>query len=86
MSNDSIHFCKECHNITSIHTDEDDKLIYSCKTCGTTENFKETDNCIYTLNFEDFDSSLYINESGSPALIKDPADFDSIYIVMPMKG
>ena len=24
--------------------------------------------------------------SGSPALIKDPADFDSIYVVMPMKG
>ena len=29
---------------------------------------------------------IYLNESGSPALIKDPADFDSIYIVMPMKG
>ena len=29
---------------------------------------------------------IYLNESGSPALIKDPADFDSIYIIMPMKG
>jgi len=29
---------------------------------------------------------LYLNDSGSPALIKDPADFDSIFVVMPMKG
>uniref|UniRef100_A0A6C0BVA2 DNA-directed RNA polymerase M/15kDa subunit domain-containing protein n=1 Tax=viral metagenome TaxID=1070528 RepID=A0A6C0BVA2_9ZZZZ len=63
MSNDGIHFCKECHNITSIYIDEDEKLMYSCKTCGTTENFENTDNCIYTLNFGEFDSSLYINEN-----------------------
>ena len=29
---------------------------------------------------------IYFNETGSPALIKDPGDFDSIYVVMPMKG
>ena len=29
---------------------------------------------------------IYLKESGSPALIKDPSDFDSIYVVMPMKG
>ena len=29
---------------------------------------------------------IYLNESGSPALIKDPGDFDSIFVVMPMKG
>ena len=29
---------------------------------------------------------LYWHETGSPALIKDPSDFDSIYVVMPMKG
>ena len=29
---------------------------------------------------------LFLNDTGSPALIKDPADFDSIYVVMPMKG
>ncbi len=29
---------------------------------------------------------IYFNDSGSPALIKDPSDFDSIYVVMPMKG
>tara|TARA_B100000575_G_scaffold280628_1_gene270337 strand:- start:240 stop:1352 length:1113 start_codon:yes stop_codon:yes gene_type:complete len=29
---------------------------------------------------------LYFNDTGSPALIKDPGDFDSIFVVMPMKG
>ena len=29
---------------------------------------------------------LFFNDSGSPALIKDPSDFDSIFVVMPMKG
>tara|TARA_Y100000591_G_scaffold331851_1_gene367071 strand:+ start:562 stop:1674 length:1113 start_codon:yes stop_codon:yes gene_type:complete len=29
---------------------------------------------------------IFLKESGSPALIKDPSDFDSIYVVMPMKG
>jgi len=29
---------------------------------------------------------MFFKDTGSPALIKDPADFDSIYVVMPMKG
>ena len=29
---------------------------------------------------------LYFNDTGSPALIRDPSDFDSIFVVMPMKG
>ena len=29
---------------------------------------------------------LFLNDTGSPALIKDPSDFDSIFVVMPMKG
>ncbi len=29
---------------------------------------------------------MFFNETGSPALIKDPSDFDSIFVVMPMKG
>ena len=29
---------------------------------------------------------LFFNDMGSPVLIKDPSDFDSIYVVMPMKG
>ena len=29
---------------------------------------------------------IFLNDTGSPALIKDPSDFDSIYVVMPMKG
>ena len=29
---------------------------------------------------------IYLNDTASPALIKDPGDFDSIYVIMPMKG
>ena len=29
---------------------------------------------------------ILLNDTGSPALIKDPGDFDSIFVVMPMKG
>jgi DNA polymerase-3 subunit beta len=29
---------------------------------------------------------LFFNDTGSPVLIKDPGDFDSIFVVMPMKG
>ncbi len=29
---------------------------------------------------------VFFNDSGSPALIKDPGDFDSIFVIMPMKG
>ena len=29
---------------------------------------------------------ISFNDTGSPALIKDPGDFDSIFVVMPMKG
>ena len=29
---------------------------------------------------------IFFNDTGSPALIKDPADFDSIFVIMPMKG
>jgi DNA polymerase sliding clamp subunit (PCNA homolog) len=29
---------------------------------------------------------LFFNDTGSPVLIKDSGDFDSIFVVMPMKG
>ena len=29
---------------------------------------------------------IFFSDTGSPALIKDPGDFDSIFVVMPMKG
>ena len=29
---------------------------------------------------------IFLKDTGSPALIRDPADFDSLYVVMPMKG
>ena len=32
------------------------------------------------------EGEIFFNDTGSPALIKDPGDFDSIFVVMPMKG
>jgi len=29
---------------------------------------------------------FYLNETASPALIKDPVDKDSIFVIMPMKA
>jgi len=29
---------------------------------------------------------FYLKDTGSPALIRDPSDYDSLYVVMPMKG
>jgi DNA polymerase-3 subunit beta len=29
---------------------------------------------------------IYLKDTGSPALIRDPSDYDSLYVVMPMKG
>ncbi len=29
---------------------------------------------------------MYFNDTGSPVLIKDPGDFNSIFVIMPMKG
>jgi len=29
---------------------------------------------------------IFFNDTGSPALIRDPGDFDSIFVIMPMKG
>ena len=62
MDQQSIHFCSQCNNITNIYLDEDDKLIYTCKTCGNKEDFTG-DNCIYTHNFEKFDMSIVINQN-----------------------
>ena len=37
-------------------------------------------------NMDGENIEIFLKESGSPALVKDPADFDSIYVIMPMKG
>ena len=29
MDKESIHFCRQCHNMTFIHLNEDDKLIHA---------------------------------------------------------
>ena len=62
MDKQSIHFCSQCNNISNIYLNEQEELIYSCKICSNSEEFKG-DNCIYTYNFEEFDSSIVINQN-----------------------
>ena len=33
-----------------------------------------------------FKIEIFLNDTSSPALVKDPSDFDSIFVVMPMKA
>ena len=63
MDKEGIHFCKECHNLTFLHLNEEDKLIHACKICGKTELFNETNNCIHTSTFQNYDISLTINQN-----------------------
>ena len=58
---ESIHFCKECHNMTYIHLNEEDELIHACKICATIEKFQETIHCIHSSEYEEFDVSSIIN-------------------------
>ena len=41
---------------------------------------------VLVIDIEIHKIEIYFKDIGSPALIKDPSDFDSIYVVMPMKG
>ena len=63
MEAESIHFCKECHNMTYIHLNEEDELIHVCKICSTTEDFVGTTRCIHSTEYEDFDVSSIINSN-----------------------
>ena len=64
MNSEEIHFCDNCHNLTFLHLDPEDKQLYhSCKVCSTTQPFKGKDNCIYSNNFGGYDKSLYINSN-----------------------
>lgn len=63
MEAGSIHFCKECHNMTYIHLNEEDELIHACKICSTTEKFQETIHCIHSTEYTDFDISSIINSN-----------------------
>ena len=44
------------------------------------------DGIILSAAFSRNNIEMFLNDSGSPALIKDPGDFNSIFVVMPMKG
>ena len=76
MSLTDIHFCSECYNLTFLHTNEDHKLIYFCKSCEKTEDY-EGDGCIYSQSFcpldksEIINSNKYINHDITLPFIKD---------------
>ncbi len=63
METDSIHFCKECHNMTYLHLNEEDELIHVCKVCSSTDKFKGKSNCIHSIEYTDFDVSSIINSN-----------------------
>ena len=48
--------------------------------------FRGSDGILRSIPLDGENIEMYFNDTGSPALIKDPGDFDSIYVVMPMKG
>ena len=58
-----IHFCKECFNLTYLHTDEDNNLIHLCKNCDKFEEFTGKSNCIYSVEFNELDVSHIINSN-----------------------
>jgi DNA-directed RNA polymerase subunit M/transcription elongation factor TFIIS len=63
MNNSEIHFCGECHNMTYLYTNEEDKLIHYCKSCTKSEPFSSENNCIYSIDFKKYDNSESINHN-----------------------
>jgi|TARA_B110000208_G_C11659050_1_gene390917 DNA-directed RNA polymerase subunit M/transcription elongation factor TFIIS len=63
MNNSEIHFCKECQNMTYLYLDEEQNLIHHCKACQQSEPFTGKDNCIYSVEFREYDNSEYINNN-----------------------
>jgi len=59
-----IHFCAECHNLTSTHIRDSDKsLIHHCKACDNSEAYDPKDLCIYTLIFKVGDMKHSLNQN-----------------------
>tara|TARA_Y100001970_G_scaffold65417_1_gene83652 strand:- start:111 stop:494 length:384 start_codon:yes stop_codon:yes gene_type:complete len=65
MDNSEIHFCSECQNMTYLYLDdtEDKNLIHYCKACQNSEPFTGKNNCIYSIDFREYDNSEYINHN-----------------------
>ncbi len=63
MDKESIHFCTQCFNITYLHLNEKEELVHVCKVCSSIENFTGKTNCIYSINYDDFDVSSLINSN-----------------------
>ena len=66
MDNTEMHFCSECHNMTYLYLEgepDDRKLIHYCKACQKKELFTGENNCIYSIDFREYDNSDYINNN-----------------------
>jgi DNA-directed RNA polymerase subunit M/transcription elongation factor TFIIS len=63
-SNTDIHFCTECHNLTTLAIREEDQaLIHHCKACERSEIFESSDRCIYTMTFQGRDMKHTLNQN-----------------------
>ena len=58
-----IHFCNNCFNLTSLHSNEEGKLIHHCKNCGTNEDYENNGDCIFSMDFRKIDKSEIINSN-----------------------
>lgn len=63
MEDSEIHFCGECQNLTYLYLDSDKNLIHYCKACEKREPFSGKNNCIYSIDFKEYDKSEFINHN-----------------------
>jgi DNA-directed RNA polymerase subunit M/transcription elongation factor TFIIS len=59
-----IHFCTECHNLTTICIRETDQsLVHHCKACGLSDASDPKDHCLYTIIFKGRDMKHSLNQN-----------------------
>jgi DNA-directed RNA polymerase subunit M/transcription elongation factor TFIIS len=63
MDESEIHFCGECQNMTYLYIDGEKNLIHHCKACLKSEPYSRQDNCIYSIDFKEYDNSEAINNN-----------------------
>jgi hypothetical protein len=58
-----INFCKDCHNLTFLHLNEEKELIHFCNLCNTSAKVQSEEHCIYQKSFSEIDISQLINNN-----------------------
>ena len=56
-----INFCDDCHNLTFLHTNENQKLVHYCKLCDKEKIIEKINQSVYTQYFSEIDNSQVIN-------------------------